>query len=265
MKNLEIYCVTDRRLTLLENTKYKLCSVGQNFAHENYIKSSTANNIFFKEKYYSELTFHYWDWKNMFNIDNQNWIGFSQKRRHWLKLKSKNNVIDKKNLIDHLLFEPDPSWEKFDSIICEPIKVSGAKKIKILKRGWKNIIRDPLILLNEKKQTVKLHFDMHHGYGILDKAIDELNGLDREKFRNFVNSSNQYNPHIMFISKSKIINEWFLNLFEWLDKCEKIFGFNDLEGYDLQRLYAYLAERYLSYWFKNNTKFLEWPWTFVEV
>ena len=265
MKNLEIYCVTDRRLTLLENTKYKLCSVGQNFAHENYIKSSTANNIFFKEKYYSELTFHYWYWKNMLNIDNQNWIGFSQKRRHWLKLKSKNNVIDKKNLIDHLLFEPDPSWEKFDSIICEPIKVSGAKKIKILKRGWKNIIRDPLILLNEKKQTVKLHFDMHHGYGILDKAIDELNGLDREKFRNFVNSSNQYNPHIMFISKSKIINEWFLNLFEWLDKCEKIFGFNDLEGYDLQRLYAYLAERYLSYWFKNNTKFLEWPWTFVEV
>ena len=66
-------------------------------------------------------------------------------------------------------------------------------------------------------------------------------------------------------SKPKIINEWFINLFEWLNKCEKIFGFESLMGYDSQRLYAYLAERYLSYWFRNNTKFLEWPWTFIEV
>ena len=105
---------------------------------------------------------------------------------------------------------------------------------------------------------------MHHGYGKLDKAIDELKDLDRDKFRNFVNSSDEYNPHIMFISKPKIINEWFYNLFEWLSKCEKIFGFKDLQGYDSQRLYAYLAERYLSFWFRNNTKFLEWPWTFIE-
>ena len=26
-----------------------------------------------------------------------------------------------------------------------------------------------------KKQNIKLHFDMHHGYGILDKAINHLN------------------------------------------------------------------------------------------
>ena len=36
MENLEIYCVTDRRLPFLENTKYKLCSVGENFTHKNY-------------------------------------------------------------------------------------------------------------------------------------------------------------------------------------------------------------------------------------
>ena len=265
MENLEIYCVTDRRLPFLENTKYKLCSVGENFTHKNYLNSNTSNNIFFKEKYYSELTFHYWYWKNMLDIENKNWIGFSQKRRHWIKINSKNDIINKTNIIDHLLFEPDPCWNEFDSIICQPIKVSGARKIKILKRGWKNIIKDPLLLLDEKKQTVKLHFDMHHGYGILDNAIDELGGSDRENFRNFVNLSNEYNPHIMFISKPKIINEWFINLFEWLNKCEKIFGFESLMGYDSQRLYAYLAERYLSYWFRNNTKFLEWPWTFIEV
>ena len=35
------------------------------------------------------------------------------------------------------------------------------------------------------------------------------------------------------------------------EKCENVFGFNKLEGYETTRIYAYLAERYLSYWFKK--------------
>ena len=33
-----------------------------------------------------------------------------------------------------------------------------------------------------------------------------------------------------------------------LERCEEIFGFN-LEGYGKIRIYGFLAERYLSYWF----------------
>ena len=68
----------------------------------------------------------------------------------------------------------------------------------------------------------------------------------------------------MFISKKEIINKWFKALFKWLFKCEKGFGTKSLHGYDQQRLYAYLAERYLSYWFKKHTNYLEWHWTFFE-
>ena len=53
----------------------------------------------------------------------------------------------------------------------------------------------------------------------------------------------------MVISKKKILNKWFKDLFNWLFNCEKIFGFKNLKGYDQQRLYAFLAERYLSYGF----------------
>ena len=35
-------------------------------------------------------------------------------------------------------------------------------------------------------------------------------------------------------------------------KCEKQFKFQDLKGYDTQRLLAYLSERYLSYWFQKT-------------
>ena len=105
---------------------------------------------------------------------------------------------------------------------------------------------------------------MHHGHGNIDKAIDVLNVQDRNDFKEFINDNYSFNPHIMFISKSYIMNKWFENLFEWLFECEKIFGFEVLKGYDTKRLYAYLAERYLSFWFKKYTKSLNWRWIFYE-
>ena len=51
---------------------------------------------------------------------------------------------------------------------------------------------------------------------------------------------------------------------EWLSRCENEFGYDKLHGYDTQRLYAYLAERYLSYWFKKYTNYKELPWALIE-
>ena len=65
MNNLDIYCVTNRKLSFLEKTSLKLVGVGQDNFSDNYIKCNTKENIYYKEKYYSELTFHYWYWKNI--------------------------------------------------------------------------------------------------------------------------------------------------------------------------------------------------------
>jgi hypothetical protein len=101
---------------------------------------------------------------------------------------------------------------------------------------------------------------MHHGYGNLDKAINLLDDNDRDEFRSYVENQVCFNPNIMFIAKIDIANQWFCKLFPWLSRCEKIFGFENLKGYDTQRLYAYLAERYLSFWFKKYSKYIEWPY-----
>ena len=79
MKRLEIYCVTDKKLPLLEETQINLCSVNERISDIKYIKSNIKNNIFYKEKNYSELTFHYWYWKNILDENEDKWIGFSQK------------------------------------------------------------------------------------------------------------------------------------------------------------------------------------------
>ncbi len=264
MNNLKIYCVTNVASIKLEKLNLTLASVGKNKFPDNYINCKNGDNIEFKERHYSELTFHYWFWKNKLSeFDDDTWIGFCQKRRFWLK-NNNSNINNLDDLNNNILRKIPHDWEKFEVILCEPIPVSPAKKIKIIKRGWKNILKDPGVFFNKKKQTIKLQFDMHHGYGVLDKAIDAMNDNDREEFRTYVNNKLEFSPHIMFISKKEIINKWFENLFKWLFECENIFGLDNLHGYDQGRLYAYLSERYLPFWFEKHYKIKFCPWTFFD-
>jgi hypothetical protein len=264
MKNLKMYCVTNKEIKFINKTQYKVGWVGKGSPPKNYIECNSQDNIFFKEKYYSELTFHYWYWQNQLNLNSSNWIGFCQKRRFWIKKESINQSIDEFNYNEHFLNHIPEEYEKFNSIICESISVKGVKKMKLLKRGFKNLIKDPSIFFNKDKHSVKLHFDMHHGYGNISKAANLLPEKDRDEFLEYINMSNTFHPHIMFIAKPYVINDWFNNLFPWLMRCEEVFGFKNLQGYDTQRLYAFLAERYLSFWFKKYTNSTTWPWTFLD-
>ena len=262
--NIEIFCVTDKHLNFFNDIKYKLAAVGKNNFPSNYITCNTGKNIYYKEEYYSELTFHYWFWKNLLNnYSDETWIGFCQKRRFWLQKKISTKPKNFTDLNKVVLKEVPTEWNKYDAVIQPPMSLKE-KKMVMIKRGYRSLIKDPEIFFNEKKHTIKLHFDMHHGYGVLDKAIDVMNSNDREEFREYVNTKTIINPHIMFISKKKIMDQWFNDVFAWLFECEKIFGFDELKGYDQTRLYAYLAERYLSFWFKKHTKSMNWPWMLWE-
>ena len=75
----------------------------------------------------------------------------------------------------------------------------------------------------------------------------------------FLETKTSFNPHNMFICKTRILKKYYETIFPWLLKCEEIFGFNDLNGYGLQRIYGFLAERFLSYWFNKNFKVKEMP------
>jgi len=260
---MNIFCVTNTELNYLAKLPVKLVGVGNEKFSKKYITCLKGKNIQKKEKNYSELTFHYWFWKNKLKFyDSNSWIGFCQKRRFWMK--SSKKISSFTDLKDNIIVKSPAQWKNYDSIICKSIRVDQTKKIKLIKRGWKNLIENPKIFFDEKERSIKLHFDMHHGHGILEESIKLMNSKDKDEFKVFINKKKRFNPHIMFISKKKIINEWFKDLFEWLFKCEKVFGLSGLKGYDQERLYAYLAERYLSFWFRKHTKFLEWHWSFYE-
>ena len=125
--------------------------------------------------------------------------------------------------------------------------------------------KKPSLFFDSKKRNIKFHFDMMHGEGNLEKAINLLNIKDRNDFRDYVNSEVSFSPHNMFICKSEnILRNYYDSVFPWLERCEKEFGFN-LSGYGLQRIYGFLAERYLSYWFRKYTKFSTLPIKFADI
>ena len=113
-----------------------------------------------------------------------------------------------------------------------------------------------MILL--KVTTLRDGFIYNRFFPKLDKKISANNiedfKLDKKIF-----------GHLIEFSKSKkIINNYYNSLFPWLERCEKIFSFN-LKGYSNIRIYAFLAERYQSYWFEKYTKPLLWPVIFYDI
>ena len=149
------------------------------------------------------------------------WIGFCTYRRFWAQDKEKIDLYD---LDKNILKKIPKEWKSHDSVLVEPILTNKTKLSKIIKHGKKILLKNPLLFFDKKKITIKVHFDMYHGYGNLDKAIDQMIERDRENFRNFVETETYFNLQHVYLQKIKILFEYYNNVFPWLEKCENIFG-----------------------------------------
>jgi hypothetical protein len=266
MDNLKIYCMClqNTNLEIIKNLNYIPVGLKNNDFSKEWLRDNTKENISKKNPFYGEYTFHYWLWKNNFlNHNFEEWIGFCTYRRFWSKSKPKKKHF---NLIDNVINKVPDEWKEYDSVLVEPIYINITKLSKILKHGKKQVIKNPFIFFNKNKITIKVHFDMYHGHGNLDKAIDLLETHEREKFRNFVKTEIAFNPYNMFICRSKkILFNYYSSIFPWLEKCEHVFGFDMNDSYGEKRIYGFLAERYLSFWFKKYTNYLEWPVIYYDI
>ena len=265
MQNLKMYCICihNELLSKVKKLNYIPVGLGEQKFDDNWTTDYFGPNISKKNKFYGEYTFHYWFWKNeLINMSENDWIGFCAYRRFWLNEKKDN--IKNPNFQDKILKQVPELWKDYQVILGNKIQVSNIKWIKILKYGKTSLLNNPKAFF-KKNRSIKFHFDMFHGNGVLDKAINVLNENDREDFRDFVNTNNSYNQGNMFICKSKkLMVRYYETIFHWLGECEKIFGF-DLNGYGRIRIYGFLAERFLPFWFNKYSKCLEWPVIFNDL
>tara|TARA_Y100001970_G_C14252537_1_gene872875 strand:+ start:3961 stop:4797 length:837 start_codon:yes stop_codon:yes gene_type:complete len=266
MRELNIYCIAvdDRLVNRIKEINCIPVGLGNTITSDGWKRDNISNNISDKNKYYGELTFYYWLWKNELNdLPDNTWLGFSQYRRHWSSSSVKSKNIN--NLDSNILKKVPIEWSDYETILPEPMDLTHLKFMKLLKYGKIALLNNPMALFKKKKRNIKFNFDMMHGNGLLDKAIELLNDEDKEDFKNYTLKETALCPANMFICKSKKkIDAFYSTLFSWLEKCEKTFGF-DLEGYRKTRIYAFLSERFLPYWFKKNSNFLEWPIIFYDL
>ena len=265
MQNRKLFCfgIHDEVLNNIKKLNYIPVGLGENTVSEGWLKDNSGDNISHKNKFYSELTFYYWLWKNKFHEISQNeWIGFCQYRRHWKKNRDKS---EKNYLIEDEVIKDIPSeWFNYETILPTPINVQGLKLMKVLKSGKLALINNPKAIF-KKNRNIKFNFDMMHGVGSIEKAVELLEDKDKYDFNHFINIKTSFSPANMFFCKNKEkIEEFFITLFAWLKRCENIFGF-DLKGYGNVRIYAFLCERFLPYWFNKYTKVLEWPIIFHDL
>ena len=264
MDFVTIYCMSlkNDHLDVIKDLGYIPVGLNKDKFSKEWLRDNTGENIAEKNSNYGEYTFYYWYWKNLlkFKKDNE-WVGFCSYREYWGNKKNNNT----QNFKDLVLKQYDQSWSDYDAIIGKPIFVGGTKISKVLKYGKMALLRNPLALISKKGRTIRWQFEMFHGIKNLDLAIDLLPEEDREEFRLFTRTKNSFARGNMFITKSsKIINNYFEYIFDWLFKCEKLFGFN-LTGYGQVRMYTFLAERFLPFWFQKYTNYLEWPIIFHDI
>ena len=263
-----MYCITinDNHYDKIKNIEYAPVGLGKNIKNNNFITDKIGKNISSKNPYYGEYTFHYWLWKNEIENLKNEWIGFCQYRKFWSLKDNKKNYKNLENLKENIIHEIPENYNNYESILGEPIYINQFRFSKFLKKNFLKIIQNPSLLFNKQKRNIKFHFDLMHGDGNLEKAISLIeNKEDRDDFKYFVNSQVSFNPHNMFICKSKeILKNYYNSIFPWLKECETTFGF-ELEGYGLKRIYGFLAERYMSFWFRKYTKFTTMPIIYKDI
>ena len=271
MKNLSMFCLSlyPRHLSNLKTINYMPVGLGENNFSNEWIRDNNGQNISNKNKYYGEYTFHYWFWKNMIDdMPEKNWIGFCAYRRYWannndLTSNELSKIINNENFKHLVLQELGKDWSSYEAILVEKIPFDKVKFSKIIKNGGIKSILNNFKPFIKNQTTIKFHFDIFHGAGKIDKAIELLDKKERDDFRIFLNNQS-FNKENMFICRSKkIIKEYYKSVFPWLIKCESVFGFN-LSAWHEVRIYAFLAERYLSYWFNKYTAVKEWPIFFYD-
>ena len=268
MKNLEMFCLTlePSHLRFIKDLSYIPVGLGNKNFSNDWLSDKKGDNISKKNKNYGEYTFHYWIWKNYIDRLENKWIGFGQYRKFWTLDNFENKKLNDDKIKSVAIKEIPKSYEDCDVILGNPFFVNQRRLSKFKKKGFKMILKKPSILFDKNSRNLKFHFDLMHGENNLKKAIQLLDNKNKIHFEEYMNNKFYFHPHNMFICKDKsLLLNYYETIFPWLERCEDIFGFKNLHGYDLTRIYGFLAERFLSYWFTRNAKFKTMNITFYDI
>jgi hypothetical protein len=253
-KNISMFCLTlkPEHEKMIKDLSYIPVGLGDKKFSKECISDKIGFNISDRNPFYGEYTFHYWIWKNYLNEIKTPWVGFCQYRKFFLKKNMVDKEISFKTLKDSVIKNIEITNKNFNCILGKKFSVKDFKLSKIIKHHLTYFISKPNLFFRKNDRNLKVNFDLFHGKGNLDLALEFLDKENKKEFLHYMNNETSFHPHNMFICKTEILKNYYDIVFPWLKKCEAVFGFNNLGRYGQKRIYGFLAERFLSFWFSKN-------------
>lgn len=200
------------------------------------IRDDSGINISNKNKYYAELSGHYWVWKNFLQNTDANYIGFCHYRRFF-----------------------DFNMTQMPNIPFKPILVENFEK-KFIQYSEENILK------RIKNYDIILPHQLRFENEILSQYIEYHNPADfnvaleiiKERYPNyfihalkFISSKELYSC-LQFIMKKELVLEYFEWVFEFLNILEQRIDWQNYTEYLDVRTPAYIAERFFNVWLMKN-------------
>ena len=189
MNKIKMFCLSmnPNHLQLIKKLNYEPVGLGNSSFSEEWMSDKSGTNISHKNSFYGEYTFHYWLWKNYLNNLPNNWIGFCQYRKFWISENILKNDLEFHELNSITLKDISKEYNNYDSILGTPFYVNQFRFSKFVKNNFKKMFFSPSLLLDKRKRNIRFHFDMMHGDGNLDQAIDLL-----DKTGNNISNKNKF-------------------------------------------------------------------------
>jgi hypothetical protein len=255
MNPVRLYCVTHKPFTLPDMDNVHLLQVGNaqhTFAN---LRDNTGDNIATKNPYYSELTAHYFIWKNR----PSDKVGFCHYRRYLLPPTSSNWLresgfarhssgfrVPEAQLLDHL-------HDRRESYIADFAPLLEKAEFLLPKAS-----ANSAGFIN---QYMSIH-DAAPLFRVLALLAEQDDKLGKVAYR-FLTTAQQSHWNNMFFARWEAFDRYCQFLFPLFERLEGEIALP--QNTYQQRVYAFLSERLFNFWLAySRTKVAMVDWAIVE-
>jgi len=219
-----------------------------------YFSDKTGDTIFNKNKYYSELTGHYWVLKNYLKTAKESYVGFCHYRRFWdLPMTNEIETPSVYGIRYHVFKKMFNAWKNLDLTA----KIKEFDIILPCRSYFTGSIINPIKPTDNSGHSFVEYFELFHVKELSDSLLEVLKQNYNDFYLSALEVFNQdyMYPYNMYVMKKELLSEFLTWMFDVFEKIEEnLRTFNSKNFY---RQFGFLSEIMVNIWMKTKQNKVE--------